>query len=176
MSANYFLEAAKVSKIMIQDMFQVKPGETVAITGDTGSNRDLADAFAAATHAVKGKPLLMWVPKAERDGQAGMKDWPSEALTAALSNVDVWIELNSSVMLYSDIWEKAFANNKKLRYMVLGESSVQSLVRVFTTFDIKTLGRFLSKVRDMTMKAKKVRITSDNGTDVSYEIDFELLV
>ena len=175
MDTNYFLEAAKVSKIMIQDMFQVKPGETVAITGDTGSNRDLADAFAAATYAVEGKPLLMWVPKAEHDGQAGMKDWPFEALTAALSNVDVWIEINSSVMLYSDIWENAFANNKKLRYMVLGESSVQSLVRVFTTFDIKTLGQFLSKVRDMTMKAKKVRVTSDNGTDVSYEIDLNYL-
>lgn len=175
MKIDYFLERAKVSQTMIQDMFQVKPGETVAITGDTGSDREFADAIAAATFAAGGIPLIMWIPKAAHDGQAGMKDWPSEALTAALSNVNVWIELNSSVLLYSDIWEKAFANNKKLRYTVLADSTIQSLMRVFTTFDIKTLGLFLSKVRDMAMKAKTIRITSENGTDVSYDLDLNYL-
>ncbi|WP_420400507.1 hypothetical protein [Flagellimonas sp.] len=175
MSTKYFLESARVAKTLIQDMFQVQPGETVAITGDTESNRDFADDLAGAVHAVGGKPLIMWTPKSPYDGQAGVKYWPSEALTAALSNVDVWIELHTNVMLYSDIWESAFDNNKKLRYMVLGQSSIPSLTRVFTTFDIKTLGLFLAKVKDMCMKAEKIRITAENGTDVSYETDLNYL-
>ena len=171
MPKKHFLETAMVAKTLIDDMFQVKPGETVAISGDSGSNRELADAFASATFVSGGIPLILWMPKGKNDGEAGMKDWPSEALTGALSNVDVWIELGSTVMLYSSIWENAFSNNSKLRYTVLGDSSVLSLLRIFTTFDIKTLGQFLVKVRDMSKKAKVVRITSENGTDVSYETD-----
>jgi len=171
MSKDYFLEVAKLSQIMIYDMFQVKPGETIAITGDTASNRDLADALAGAAHAAGGIPLLMWTPKSPYDGQAGMDYWPAKALTAALSQVDVWIELHSNVILYSDIWEQAFANNKKLRYIVLGQSSVPSLSRVFTTFDIQHLGAFLAQVKDMCLQTKKVHILSENGTDVSYETD-----
>lgn len=171
MSKNHSLEVIKLAQIMIKDMFDVKEKEVVAITGDTASNRDLADALAGVTHTLGGIPLIMWTPRSPHDGQAGMSYWPSDALTAALSTVDVWIELHSNVILYSDIWEQAFANNKKLRYIVLGQSSIPSLTRVFTTFNIKTMGVFLSKVKDMCMQTKTIRIVSDNGTDVSYETD-----
>lgn len=171
MNLNRSKEIEKVAKTLIQEMFQVREGETVGITGDTDSNREFADVLAKIAHDEGALPLVMWTPKSPHDGQAGMDYWPSEALTAALSTVDVWIELQTSVILYSDIWEKAFENNKKLRYIVLGESSIPSLARVMTTFDIKTLGVFLAKVKDMCMKAETIRITSKNGTDVSYKTD-----
>ncbi|MGS0525885.1 hypothetical protein ACU8V7_12550 [Zobellia nedashkovskayae] len=171
MSNTYNSETAKLSQIMIVEMFKVQPGETVAITGDNGSNRDLADALAAETKAAGGKSLILWTPKAEQDGEAGMKDWPSEVLTAALSHVDVWIELNSKVFLYSTIWEKAFENNKKLRYLIIGESSIPSLIRTFVGFEIDILEEFLNKIKVMTMKAKVITITSANGTKLTYETD-----
>ncbi len=162
---------ALVAKVMIEEMFKVQPGETVAITGDSGSNREFADVLAKETAAVGGKSLILWTPKAEQDGEAGMKDWPSEVLTAALSHVDVWIELNSTVFLYSTIWETAFKNNNKLRYLIIGESSIPSLIRTFVGFDISILEQFLNKVKEMTMKAKVITITSSNGTKLSYETD-----
>lgn len=165
------LEYTEVSKVMIEDMFQVKPGETVAITGDTGSDKIFAEALFAATEKVGGKPLIMWTSKASHDGEAGMKDWPAETLTAALCNVDVWIEIQSTVLLYSTIWETAFEENKKLRYLVLGDSSIESLKRTFVGYSIDALGQFLGKVKDMSLAAKKVTITSENGTNVSYETD-----
>ena len=156
-------------------MFQVQPGETVAITGDTGSDRDFADALAAAAYTIDAKPLIMWTPKASAHAQAGINDWPAKALTAALCKVDVWIELQSMIILYSHIWETAMAKNKKLRYLILADSSVQSLMRTFVGFDIITLENFLNKVKTMTMKSKTIRITSPNGTDVSYETDLNYL-
>ncbi len=171
MTTNYFLERAKVSKIIIEEMFQVKPEEIVAITGDTGSDRDFAGALAAAAYAVGGKPLILWTPKASKDGQSGMKDWPAKALTAALCEVDVWIEMQSKIILYSDIWETAMAKNKKLRYLIIADSSIQSLMRTFVGFDIEVLDGFLQKVLAMVKEAKTIRITSTNGTDVSYETD-----
>lgn len=164
---------AMVSKVIIEEMFQVQPGETVAITADPGSDAKTIDAMAEAITSLKGIPLIMWIPKGRGDGQIGMPDWPAKALTAALCEVDVWIEMTSMVMLYSDIWEEAMAKNKKLRYLVIGESSIESMQRVFTGFDIKVLGKFLTRVMDMTKLAKKVRITSPNGTDVSYQINLD---
>jgi leucyl aminopeptidase (aminopeptidase T) len=162
---------SEFSETLIKRMFQVKKGETVAITIDLGSKREIVEALAKATQDVGGIPLLMWISKAEKDSQAGMKDWPVEALTAALCKADVWIEANSVVLLYSDIWETAMKDNKKLRYLIIADSSIESLHRVFTGYEIGTLKNLLSKVKDMAMTSKKVRITSKNGTDVSYNID-----
>ncbi len=164
-------DIARVSKILMEDMFQIKKGETVAITADSGSDSVIVEALFTATQNAGGLPLTLWIPKAEKDSQAGMKDWPHQAITAALCTVDVWIEANSKVLLYSNIWETAMSENKKLRYLIIGESTIPSLDRVFTGFDIQLLKKLLSKVTEMAKAAKKVRITSENGTDVSYEID-----
>lgn len=171
MSKDSHLLRTRVSKILMEDMFQVKAGETVAITADSGSDRKIIEALATAVSNAGAIPLTMWIPKAENDSQAGMKDWPSRALTAALCNVDVWIEANSIVILYSDIWETAMKQNKKLRYLIIADSTIESLDRVFTGFDLGSLKQLLMKVTKMVMASKKVRITSENGTDVSYEID-----
>jgi leucyl aminopeptidase (aminopeptidase T) len=171
MATNYHFERAKVAKIIMDQMFQVKPGETVAITADSGSDREIIDALAAAAYAVGGKPLVMWFPKARDNAQAGMPDWPSEALIGALSKVDVWLEAQSSFMLYSDIWETAMKQNKKLRYLIIADSKIESLVRIFASFDIQILKELLHKVKDKVALCKKVRITTKRGTDVTYEMD-----
>ena len=164
-------ERVRVFQILMEDMFQVKKGEMVAITADSGSNREIIDALAEAAQNAGGLSLVMWIPKAEKDSQAGMKDWPAEALTAALCKVDVWIEAQSMVILYSDIWETAMRENKKLRYLIIADSTFESIARVFTGFNIQTLKVLLNKVRGMVMSSKRVRILSKNGTDISYDID-----
>lgn len=159
------------AKTLMEDMFQLKVGETVAITADFCTDNTVIEALFKASKNAGALPLIIRMPKAENDSQAGMKDWPHEAITAALCQVDVWIEANSSVLLYSDIWETAMRENKKLRYLIIAESSIDSLDRVFTGFDISSLKHLLKRVTQMATQAKKVRITSENGTDVSYEID-----
>ena len=169
MTSKHSLEIAKVAKVLLEEMFQVKKGETVAITADSGTNMDVVNALANAAFAADGIPLVLWTPKGRDDGQMGMPDWPAAALTAALCEVDIWIELNSPILLYSDIWETAMAKNKKLRYIILADTSIESLYRVITGYNISKLGKLLHQVKDMAMAAKKVHITSTNGTDVSYE-------
>ncbi|MGC6430839.1 MAG: hypothetical protein ACON5F_07340 [Jejuia sp.] len=163
--------AAKFSKVLIEDMFQLKQGETVAITADSGSNKIVIDALTEATKNAGGIPLVMWIPRAKEESQAGMKYWPSKALTAALCNVDVWIEAQSMVILYSDIWETAMDENKALRYLIIADSTPESLERVFTGYSVPILKTLLNAVKDMVMRCNTVRITSKNGTNVSYDID-----
>lgn len=159
------------TKILMEEMFRLQKGETVAITADSGSDREIIEALANAAHEAGGLPLTIWIPRAKKESQAGIKDWPAEALTAALCKVDVWIEANSMVLLYSEIWERAMKENKKLRYLIIADSTISSLRRVFTGFNIQQLKVLLNKVRDMVMASKQIRICSNNGTDVSYAID-----
>lgn len=171
MKDGFSFEKAKVSKILMETMFQVKKGETVAITGDTQTDRSMVEALSIAAFNAGAIPMVIWMPTGRDDGQAGMPDWPAEALTAALCKVDVWIELNTAIILYSDIWETAMAENKKLRYLILASTPIESMMRIFTGYDIKVLGKLLNRVKEMAEGAKKIRITSENGTDVSYETD-----
>ena len=168
MTTKHSLELAQVSKVLLEDMFQVKKGETVAITADTGTNPVIIESLANAAFVAGGIPLVLWTPRGREDGQMGMPDWPAAALTAALCEVDIWIELNAPILLYSEIWETAMAKNKKLRYVIFGDTSIESLHRILTGFDIALLGQLLNRVKEMAMTTKKVRITSANGTDVSY--------
>ena len=162
---------ARVARILIQNMFKVKPGETVAITADSGSDKLTVEALEKASSEVGGLPMVIYTPRAKQESQAGMIDWPAEALTAALCKVDVWIEMQSMVILYSDIWETAMKQNKKLRYLIIADSTIDSLERVFTGFSVMNMKALLLSVKQKAMLASDIRITSDNGTDVSYKVD-----
>lgn len=161
----------KIAEVLVKDMFQVSAGETLAITVDSGSYMEIAQALFEKAESYGGLPMLIHVPKSREDSEAGMEDWPAAPLMAALQEVDIWIEMGSMVMLYSRIWEEAMDKNKKLRYLILGDSSLKSLERVLTGYDIPLLGKFLTETMSLFQQATKVRITSSNGTDVSYLTD-----
>ena len=169
MLSSFSPQVSHFAQVLIENMFQVKPGEVVAITADSGAFHDIVFATAKAVEDAGGKPMVIYVSKAEYDGNAGLKVWPVEALKAALCEVDVWIEYGGIVMLYSDIWEHAFKENPRLRYLVIGDTEIDSLLRTFTGFDIPTLKLLLDRVMEMVMVSKKIHITSPNGTDVWYE-------
>lgn len=160
----------KVAKRLIE-MFQVQKGETVAITEDDKSEPGLVDALFKEVVNAGGKPLVLKFKQARDNGQAGVIDWPAEALTGALSNADVWIETNYAFLLYSDIWETVMAKNKKMRFLTITQSSFQSLERVFCDYEIADLSVLLKGIKEMVSTAKKVTITSGNGTNVSFEVE-----
>jgi leucyl aminopeptidase (aminopeptidase T) len=161
----------RITKVLIEDMFQLSDGETVAITVDDGSPMDIAKAIFKKVKSCGGLPMIVHIPIARGDSEAGMSDWPASPLTAALSEVDVWIEMNSVVLLYSNIWETAMRENEKLRYLIIGSSTAKSLDRILCGYDIQNLGKLLRSVMQMATQTKRVRITSKNGTDVSYLTD-----
>jgi len=161
----------RITKVLIEDMFQLSVGETVAITVDDGSPMDIAKAIFMKVKNCGGLPMIIHIPIGRGDSEAGMADWPATPLTAALSDVDVWIEMNSVVLLYSNIWETAMRENKKLRYLIIGSSTTKSLDRILCGYNIKNLGKLLRSVMQMATQTKSVRITSKNGTDVRYLTD-----
>ncbi|MGI5962690.1 MAG: aminopeptidase [Lawsonibacter sp.] len=159
------------AKKLIEEIFAVKPGETVTITTDYDSNMQVTRAVADAVQAAGALPMILQCPTPRSVGKAADPDLPIEAMTAALSATDVWIEFNHQWLLYSTPFERASQVNKKLRYMCLVDFNEDLLIRTVGHVDTPKLQVFMRKVAQRTAQAHTMRVTTPAGTDVSFEID-----
>ena len=161
----------RVARRIIQEMFATKSGEVVVLTEDDGTDPLITQAFYQAATEMDAKPLIMKFRQAKNNGDAGMPDWPTDAMEAALKHADIWIENNEAFTLYSSMWERVMKANETLRYNVLAGSSIDSLERVFCHYDIDRMGRVIDGIVALAEQASTIRVTSDSGTDVSFAMD-----
>jgi 2,5-dihydroxypyridine 5,6-dioxygenase len=167
MTALYEFELNKAAHILVNDMLRLKPGETLIVTADTQSDFRVLDAIAAAAHTAGAKPMAITLAAPLGVGKAADPMLPVEALTAALMNADAWVEINEQWLLYSTPFERAMAQNKKLRYMCLVCMTVDMMVRLIGRIDAALLSDFMHRVTDMNRQAQEMRITTPAGTDIS---------
>ena len=128
---------------LIREIFAVKPGETVTITTDYDSNMNVTRAVADAVQEAGGFPLILQNPTPRSVGKAADPDLPVEVLRAALCATDVWIEFNHQWLLYSTPFERASAENKKLRYMCLVDFNEELLIRTVGHVDTPRVQAFM---------------------------------
>lgn len=170
MSKLYEYELHKAALILVQDMFRLKAGETIVITADTGSDQRVVQAVASAAHTVGAIPMVITLTSPLGVGKAADPLLPVNALTAALCEADAWVEFNKQWLLYSTPFERAMAQNKRLRYMCLVEMTVDMMVRLLGRIDAPLLSTFMHKVVDLTQAATDMRITTPAGNDLSFTL------
>lgn len=156
---------------LVKENFGVKAGETVVITADTSSNMDVVDAVASSVAAASAKPMVITMKTPAGVGKAADPDLPVEALAAALSNADVWVELNHQWLLYSTPFTIATAENKSLRYMCLVDFEPGVMIRVIGKVDCGALKEFMLLAREMHKKVKTMKVTTPAGTKVEFELE-----
>ncbi|MCX5971668.1 MAG: aminopeptidase [Coprothermobacterota bacterium] len=167
---NYYeYELGRASKILIEELFKAKPGETFVITADTESDGRVVDATARAVFAAGAKPMVIYVASPLGVGKAADPYLPLEALTAALCKADAWIEYNNQWLLYSTPYDIAMKENPKLRHQCLVGMNVQMMVRCIGRIDYPILAKFMKKITDQTLAAKHMRITTPAGEDVEFD-------
>jgi len=171
MAQLYEYELGKAADSLIHGIFQLKPGETIIITADTESDERVVNATARSAFAAGAKPMVIWLPAPLGVGKAADSMLPVEALTGALSYADAWVEFNNQWLLYSTPFELAMKRNKKLRYLCLVGMNTDMMVRVISRVDPLLLSQFLKKVTAMTGQAKRMRITTPAGCDLSFEME-----
>ena len=168
METNKLKEAASR---LVNDILAVKAGESVAITCDPATDREMIKEIAQCIDADGAFPIILetYPP----DGQTVLKDdeLPVEVLSAALTAADVWIEINQRQLLYTTPFENALEKNDRLRYIVLAEIRPDVLIRTIGEVDVKQMKPLLLKIKELLEKSKTVRITSRSGTDVICELD-----
>ncbi len=170
MSQSFDYELARAAHILVTDMFRLKPGETLVITADTQSDMRVVEAVAAAAHTVGAIPMVIRLVSPLGVGKAADPMLPVDALTAALSQADSWVEFNKQWLLYSTPFERAMAQNPRLRYMCLVEMTVDMMVRLIGRIDAAALSRFMRRVSEMTQQARQMRITTPAGNDLSFNL------
>lgn len=156
---------------LINDIFAVKEGESVIITADDETNINIVTAVVASAKAAGANPMVISIPTPRGVGKAADPDLPIQPLSAALSHTDVWIEFNHQWLLYSTPFEKAEAENKKLRYMCLVDFDEELMIRTIGNVDTSKLRPFMQLIAERTKKAKRMRVTTPAGCDVSFEIE-----
>jgi len=169
MSYRYEYELGKAAKILCEDLFKLKPGETFIITADTESDKRVVDATARAAFACDAKPMVIYTAYPLGVGKAADRMLPVKALSAALSETDAWIEYNNGWLLYSTPYDVATAKNPKLRYLNACGMDVDMMVRLIGRVDFPTLEKFMDYLLKITKKAKHVRVTTPAGTAVEFD-------
>jgi leucyl aminopeptidase (aminopeptidase T) len=162
-------ELGKSSKILTEELFKLKPGESFIITADTETDPHVADAIARAAFALDAKPMVIWTASGLGCGKVLDSFLPSKPLTAALKEADAWVELNNKWIFYSTIYDTAIKENKKLRYLNLVGMTPDMMTRLIGRVNYPVLKIFLEKITKMTENAKHVRFTTPAGTDLEFE-------
>ena len=165
----YQYELGKASKIITEELFNLKPGETFIITADTKSDPRVVDATASAAFAIGAKPMVIWMASPLGNNKAADPMLPIESLAGALKGADAWVEYNKQPIFDSTPYRIAMKDNIKLRHMNLPGLDSATMVRCIGRVDYEVLKEFLQGVADATKKAKHVRMTTLVGGDVEFD-------
>lgn len=156
---------------LVKEIFGVKPEETVIITADDDSDASVVEAVKNSAKNAGAHAMVISVPTPGGVGKAADPDLPVDALSAALLCADVWIEFNHQWLLYSTPFERAEAENKKMRYMCLVDFNPDLMIRTIGNVETEQLKKFMLAITEKTKNAKNMRVTTPAGCDISFEID-----
>lgn len=165
----YEYELGKAAKILCEQMFKFKPGETFVITADTESDRRVVEATARAAFACGAKPMVIYTASPLGVGKAADPMLPVGPLTAALVEADAWVEYNNEWLLYSTPYDVAVSKNPKLRYLNACGMNPDMMVRLIGRVDFPALQEFMDYLFELTMNSKHVKVTTPAGTDVEFD-------
>ena len=163
------LELARAAHVVVNELCKVKPGESVLITADSATEWRPAEETAKAGESAGAKVMVAWHSTPAGYGKVADPRLP-DGLKAAIPSTDVWIEFNNQWLLYSSPWLEAMGGTR-VRYLFLGGLDTDQIVRCIGKIDIKAQYAFQSEVVGMTRKARRMRITTPAGTDVSFDND-----
>ena len=161
----------KATDRLVNDMLAVQPGETVAVTCDPKTDREMTMEIAKAVHEAGAHPLIIENMPPEGDGVMKETDVPTMALAGALCEADVWIELNQRMLLYTKPFDIALEKNKKLRYVALAETRPDVFQRTIGEVDAAQLKPLMMKMKEIIENSKNVRVETALGTNAEFELD-----
>ncbi len=153
---------------LVRDILKTKEGYEVAITSDTESDWELAQAVERATSSLGAKPILIRTKASPYVGRAAEPYIPVNGLTGSVANSDVWVELNGKWLLYSSIYEEAI-RRKHTRYICLVGLNRDMAVRCIGNVDVPRILEFQKALQAITERSHKMRYTTPGGTDVTFE-------
>jgi len=95
-------ELIKAAQVLVTQLLQVRPKESVLIYADTATNRRVVESTAAAVHAAGGEACVIWF---ETRPEVAIE--PPRPLEAAMKASDVVLEFATKYLIHTEAWDDA---------------------------------------------------------------------
>jgi leucyl aminopeptidase (aminopeptidase T) len=155
----YAFELARAARKVAEEILQVRPGQTVAITADTMSDSRVVRATAAAVFAAGGLPIVLCYHTQPRP----QMELPAP-VAAAVAAADIWIEQAVSYVMYTRSWHKAIEAG--VQYCELA-MDVDGIVRCIGQQNIALLAEMGDVISSLLTDAD-MKVVSSAGTEVTF--------
>jgi 2,5-dihydroxypyridine 5,6-dioxygenase len=154
--------------VLLKDHFCVRPDESVVLTADNRSDPSLVRALTDGVSRLGATACV--VSFAQLPFQGALADpFIPGAVSAAVCESDVWLDLSFPYMAGSGPFERAM-KEKRARYLLLGDLSAAGFGRVYGSADFDALFSLQSAADRLFAEAQgqRCRITSPAGTDLEF--------
>lgn len=156
----YSLELARAARRLADEILEVRPGQTVAITADTQSDARVVWATAAAIHAAGAVPIVV-----THHTQARPQMEMPKPVAAAVGAADIWIEFAVSYTVYTHGWHAALAAG--VQYCGLNGLDADGMVRCIGQQDVGSLAAMADVVERLLSDAD-MRVASAAGSEITF--------
>ena len=164
------LEVAQAAYKVVGELCAMKRGESLLVTVDSAATWRIAEELAKAGEALGAKVMVAYHSTPVGVGKVG-EPYQPDSLKAAIPATDVWIEVNAQWLGYSTAYEQALVPPRRVRYLCLCGLNEERIVRCIGKIDLSAMAEFQRMVCDLTRSAKRMRVTTPAGTDVTFEND-----
>lgn len=166
----YEYELVNACLKMLRDMFNMQPGESIAITCDTETNMEVVEATAQAAVILGAKPFVIKIAAPRGCGKIGDPDMPIEALVNGIKSCDAWVEYNYQWIYYSTAYDRIVEDvNNRPRYLCMVGATPDLIIRNIGKVDQVALREFILKMDACSSSGKHFHVTTPAGTDIQFD-------
>lgn len=141
-----------------------EPGYQVAIIADTNTDPLIHEALAAAAYQLEMEPhVVMTLPRAMHGNE------PTRVVAEAMKAADLSLCPASTAMTHTDAVRAATAAGRK--FISMPGVTVDMLTNGAATADPTELRRITGRVAAAMSEGRRVRVTCENGTDVTFSLE-----
>lgn len=157
------IQLTRTAAAFVENTLRLRPGESVCIVTDTEVSPLVYYAIAGAVKAAGGTASVhvmepLPVPSAE----------PPPAVAAAMVACDYLINCCSRSITHSEAAHAAYLE-RRIKYVVMSNPTEDMLLRGAATADFGLVREISLKTREALNAGTTVRITSPDGTDVTFD-------
>ncbi len=148
----------------VKDLALVKQGERVLILADTAIDWDMIKALASASYSLGAEPSIMiYETRDEVDIE------PPAHVAEAMKASDIIISLPLMYILHTKAYNDAMRAGARI--LELTGMDPDMMIRLIGRVDYEGMCRLGDRLAELTARARRVRIKSRSGTDLSFEND-----
>lgn len=159
-----FMELSRATFKTAKDLALIRSGESVLVLADTAIDLEMVKMLASSAYSLGAEPSIMIY---ETRDEVDME--PPKHVAEAMKASDVIISLPLMYILHTKAYNEAMKAGARI--LELTGMDPDMMIRLIGRTDYEGMCQLGEKLTELTKRAKRVRIKSSAGTDLSFDND-----